>query len=438
MTPWGEGDALRERRLRPGPGVPRNDVEGNQRERLYGAMVAVSTTAGYGRTRVSDLIELAGVSRATFYRYFDNKEECFLATLDEILSAALVVTSRPVREEGPWEDRARRGIAVFTDLLVSQPASARMCLVEAYAVGPAATRRVDKAMAGFEQLLAFFFKQLSDEGPMPPELVAALVGGLRKVVHTRLHRRTEGELTTLLPEIVELGLSYRPPPEPLRYAGPRRAARTAEAVEAERRSEDPVARIERATLGTVAARGFAHTSISEIAASAAVSLSTFYTHFDSKENAFDSALYGARMRMLAASEPAYRRARSWPDATRAGIETGLAFLESDPEFARVTSVDVYAAGGGALEMLDQSIETVQRFITAGFEVAPDVQQVALEVIPSAMYSLLSEHTRTRGPARLREQTPFLTYLVLAPFLGPDQACAAANSGSQGRRRRGKG
>ena len=105
-------------------------------------------------------------------------------------------------------------------------------------------------------------------------------------------------------------------------------------MEAERRSDGPVARIERATLATVSARGFADTSISDIAVAAGVSLSTFYAHFDSKENAFDSALYGARMRLLAASEPAFRRARSWPEATRARIETGLAFLESDPDFAQ--------------------------------------------------------------------------------------------------------
>ena len=49
-------------------------------------------------------------------------------------------------------------------------------------------------------------------------------------------------------------------------------------------------------------------------------------------------------------------------------------------------------------MLDQSIEVVQRFIVAGFKVAPDVPAVAREVIPSAMYSMLNEHTRTRGPA----------------------------------------
>jgi AcrR family transcriptional regulator len=435
MTPWGEAGTLRARRLRPGPGVPREDVERNQRERLYGAMVVVATTIGYGRTRVSDLIEVAGVSRATFYRYFDNKEECFLATLDELVAAALAATARPVRDEVSWEERARRGVGIFTKLVVAQPASARMCLVEAYAVGPAAVERVEVAMAGFEQLLAYVFEQLSDEGVMPPELIAALIGGMRKVVHSRLHRRTERELIDLLPEIVEIGISFRPPPEPLRYTGPRRTGGVSEAVEAERRSEDPIARIERATLATVATRSFAETSISEIAAAAGVSLSTFYAHFDSKEEAFDSALHGARMRLLAASEPAFRRARSWAEATRAGIEAGLAFLESDPEFARVTTVDVYGAGAEALEMLDLSLEAVQHFVDAGFKVAPDVRPAAREVIPSSMYAMLSEQGRTRSPARLRELTPFLTYLVLAPFLGPEEACATANAGAGGRRRR---
>ena len=39
-TPWGDSNELRDRRLRPGPGIPREDVLANQRERMFGAMVA--------------------------------------------------------------------------------------------------------------------------------------------------------------------------------------------------------------------------------------------------------------------------------------------------------------------------------------------------------------------------------------------------------------
>ena len=66
VTPWGDSDSLRERRLPPGPGRPREGVLANQRERLFGAMVASVSERGYRATAVNDLVEISGVSSRTF------------------------------------------------------------------------------------------------------------------------------------------------------------------------------------------------------------------------------------------------------------------------------------------------------------------------------------------------------------------------------------
>ena len=47
---------------------------------------------------------------------------------------------------------------------------------------------------------------------MPPEVVRAMIGGLRKVIHTRLYRGEEQELVELTPQMWDWGLSYMPPP----------------------------------------------------------------------------------------------------------------------------------------------------------------------------------------------------------------------------------
>src|ERR1700744_2880288 len=102
-TPWGSSERLRERQLKPGPGRSREAVEANQRERLFGAMVACVAQRGYAATRLDDLVELSGVSTASFYRLFDSKDACFLAASEELLSAALVATTPD--EDGTWQDR---------------------------------------------------------------------------------------------------------------------------------------------------------------------------------------------------------------------------------------------------------------------------------------------------------------------------------------------
>jgi AcrR family transcriptional regulator len=85
-TPWGDAASLRERKLRPGRGTPREEAERNQRERLFAAMVAEK---GYEGTTVADLVELSGVSRSAFYRHFEDKEACFIAAVETLVEPTL-------------------------------------------------------------------------------------------------------------------------------------------------------------------------------------------------------------------------------------------------------------------------------------------------------------------------------------------------------------
>ncbi len=423
LTPWGESGKLREQRLRPGPGVPRERVERNQRERLFGAMVAVTTSKGYGKTSIADLVEAAGVSRTTFYEYFASKEQCFLATVDEIVSAAIGVTASRIRGGGPLEERAVRGVASFVELVIAQPAAARLCLVETYAVGAEATKRIDWALAGFQELTDQAFGQLPGREGMPAELTQAMIGGLRKLIHSHLHRHSEEALIGLVPELTQLALSYRPPPRPL-HGPPRRRSESPVAPLAQR-VEDPGDRIARATMEVIARRGYRDTAVAHIATAAGVSLRTFYEYFDGKEEALNNAFYGGRLRLLAAMLPAFDRQRDWPDAIRAAFGAALAFFESEPDFTRVATLEIYTAGPAALERLELALEAIHPFLEGGFERAPQVPAVARQAIPCALYAMLCDRVRTHGPEGLRALTPLATYLALAPFVGAEEACEVA-------------
>src|SRR6476661_8512319 len=88
-TPWGDAAQLREKKLRPGRGTPREEAERNQRERLFAAMVATVAEKGYEATTVADLVELSGVSRSAFYRHFEDKKECFLTAAEALIEPTL-------------------------------------------------------------------------------------------------------------------------------------------------------------------------------------------------------------------------------------------------------------------------------------------------------------------------------------------------------------
>jgi AcrR family transcriptional regulator len=418
MTPWGESSELRDRRLQPGPGVPREEAERNQKERLFGATVAVVANKGYGKTTIADLIETAGVSRTTFYRYFADKEACFLATLELLLAGIAALTRAGLQAGGSWRDRSEAGMAAFVGVLVTQPDAARICAVESDAAGPKAVAMVDATAAEFAQMLADVFEELPDQRGMPKEIVNAMIGGTRKLLQTRLHRRTEGELVELVPELVKLALSYRPPPQRL----PDRAPRSKVVPTAARSAgiDEPAQRLEFAAMEVVAREGYADATMADIARRARVSLATLYAIFDDKEDLFEAAMLRTRLRMVAAVVPPYQRADSWADAVAAMTRAILAFLEAEPDFTRLVTVDIYGAGSTALESRDRVLDATRHFIESGIPYPEESKPIAAEAIQSALYALLAARVRSRYK-NLQGMAPLAIYIILAPFLGPDEA-----------------
>jgi AcrR family transcriptional regulator len=61
----------------------------DRRRRLLECSLAVFTRRGYPASRVDDICTEAAISRATFYRYFEGKEEVFDALIDLMSSEVL-------------------------------------------------------------------------------------------------------------------------------------------------------------------------------------------------------------------------------------------------------------------------------------------------------------------------------------------------------------
>jgi AcrR family transcriptional regulator len=421
-TPWGDASELRARRLRPGPGADPVAVTRNQRERMYAAMVAAVADNGYEATRVADVVKLSGVSRSAFYKHFEDKLDCFLATLDEVADMAYARLEAAYDETLPWEQRLRVVADAFLEMVLEQPAAARMCLVEIYAAGPQAVERLDRAIAVVDAAVARAFAESPERKGMPRDLVRAVVGGILKTVHTRLRRRREAELPELMPALIDWGLSYRVPPEPL--PRPRRQPDRGAAP-----GPDPTIARERlvtAITETIAARGYPDTTIIEIADRASASLSTFYGNFENKEEALLGALVRGREQALAATSAAYDAVAEWPAAVHAGIDALLGYLAAEPATARVTIVDAFSAGPEGVEGGDRMIWAFHVFLQPGQELAPAVAPLTSEAIGNAVYSLVYHRIRADRTERLRELTPTATFVALSPFVGTEAACAAAN------------
>ncbi len=191
------------RRLPPGPhGLPPELVERNQRERLIAAMAEVCAEKGYGSTSVADVTRRAGVSTASFYRQFKDKQDCMLASFEELFERLLAEIERAAAA-AEAEERAQVGVRTAAALLAADPPAARLLTVEIAAVGLEGARRQHEAI---ERLAACLHKargNVEGDGPSPPAVPEwAMVATMLALVARRV---VAGES----PDPVELEAVFR-------------------------------------------------------------------------------------------------------------------------------------------------------------------------------------------------------------------------------------
>lgn len=422
-TPWGPAERLRERQLSPGPGYSREQVAESQRSRLLAATVSVVAEKGYEATRVADLIDIAGISRGDFYKLFENKLECFLAALDRIADLAgpsvlHVYDATP----GPWDRRLGAVLDALANLVVGQPAIARVAWVEVYAAGPEAIERIDWIDSAVERIVYDAISDAPEHAGAPRDAIRAVIGGMRQIVHRRVREERAHGLTALMPELLDWIRSYRAPS--IRLSRPDRppTGLLPELPE----PADSRERILVAMTELVAEKGYPATSIGDIARRASVSRSTFYANFADKQEAFVKTLERARGLALAAAAPVFGVAPDWPRSVAAGLHALVALLVRDPALARLGVVGAYEGGDTALESRDTALAILQGFLDAGFEQYPAAPAVAPEAVAASVYALLSDHVRRHGSDGVYELAPLAVFLALAPFMGSETAAAVAN------------
>jgi AcrR family transcriptional regulator len=421
-TPWGDASELRERRLRPGRGTPRQEAARNQRERLFAAMVATVDAKGYEAMTVADVVKLSGVSRSAFYRHFEDKQACFLAAVEAMVEPTLAKLAGD-ESTPPGMERARQAFTTLIETIVEQPAAAKMCVVEVYAAGEEGAALVERMMDSSTEVAAGLLEQVPERKGMPRELVRSIVGGIQKVIHKRLYRGQQQELLELTPQLWDWIFCYPVPPGPLK-ARRRRNVKALPFPERQK-SANPPERLLRALASVVADKGYPDTTVAEVVECAQTSQRTFYEHFKNKEDAIVAALDSGSAHMLAAALPAFRRAPDWKHAVHDTIEAMFCWGAEEPEYARMGGKEMYAAGKRALDQREVVTEGMEGLLAPGYELKPDTPAIAAEAVGGALYSLLYDHVNKNGPETLPDLVPTLVYVTLAPFLDGEDAYEVA-------------
>jgi AcrR family transcriptional regulator len=126
-----------------------------QRRRLFEAAAAVFARVGYAEATAEAISREAGMSKATFYEHFANKEECILALFDEAATEIMRAMGQASDAEGyaSYEERVSAGVHAFLQTLASYPEEAQTLLVQIIGAGPRAAARRDAILEAFADSL---------------------------------------------------------------------------------------------------------------------------------------------------------------------------------------------------------------------------------------------------------------------------------------------
>jgi AcrR family transcriptional regulator len=447
------GDETRERGLPRGPqALPPEQVAADQRERLYEATIKAVNERGFVATTISDLVAGAGVSRRSFYEHFENKEECLLATYDELvrrLTARIIAAYDP---EDEWTQQIDAIVRALFEASSDRPDAARLISVEMGAAGPVGIQRWARDA---EMLSAFFvavFEQAPGEGSVPQPVARAIVGALRTILYSRVRRERSSrslkiELQKLTPDVIAWILAFYPtPPEipeqprprpevrlqagrapgtlaPSPHWAPRGLPRGEHSLPKGYVAHNQRERIFDAVANLTAGKGYASLSLEEIVSEAAISLQTFYQHFENKEEAFLATFEMGHAKATAAVNRSLDLRLSWAVNVRRGLTALTEFLASEPSIARLACVDILIAYPHLTGRVNEANLSYIELLDIGPEDSyPNMPAAVMrEASVGGIFELLHEYILAGRGEQLPELTDYLMYVAITPFAGAQAA-----------------
>jgi AcrR family transcriptional regulator/DNA-binding MarR family transcriptional regulator len=175
-----------------------------QRARIISAMVAVASERSVGYATVTRVVARSGVSRRTFYEFFEDREDCFLAAFDKAIGQIAAAVLPAYEAPSSWRERIRAALTALLQFLDLERDVARLVIVETLGAGP-------KALALRQRVLAELIAAVDDgcrevergEGP-PPLTAEGLVGGVLSLIHSRMVDERDAPLIELLNPLMSM------------------------------------------------------------------------------------------------------------------------------------------------------------------------------------------------------------------------------------------
>jgi AcrR family transcriptional regulator len=412
-------------------------------ERLLAAIVHVCSEQGYEATTIARVIAHAGISRATFYEYFANKESCFLAALPGIERGVQATVIDSI-ESQPAQSALAAAITALVAFAQEHPEQARLLMSETMAAGPLELDARDRGIEELAQLVKDAQRRVGAGTPVPTLPSEIVLGATYRLLAARLRRR-ERLPASLREDLLRWLESYADPAaqrrwraltarraparspflasEPLR-APPALAPgrpRTAVATVAENHR----LRIIFATAEIIRRDGYAAASVTAITRAAGVDSRAFYQQFSDKRDAFVAVHELGFQSTMAVTAGAFFAAEQWPRRIWEATRTFTQYLEQNPTLTYVSLIAGHVGAPETAQRFERLPAGFTIFLQEGYQHQPlregePPSRLALEAIAQTNFEILYRQARSSSP-HVAGLVAHLTYICLAPFVGSARA-----------------
>jgi AcrR family transcriptional regulator len=183
-----------------------------QRGRLFAAAATVFARSGFADATAEGIAREAGMSKATFYEHFDNKEDCIVALFDAAVGALLagMRAAGDVHAQSTLTVRIHAITHALLTTLAEHPDEAQTLLVEIVGAGPRALARRDAALDAVAQYIDEANREDVARGAAPrlgsPHDAYAVVGAFVELASRQLRTGRPADIRELEPVVERLVL----------------------------------------------------------------------------------------------------------------------------------------------------------------------------------------------------------------------------------------
>ncbi len=156
------------------------------RERILEAMLLTSGELGFEQVAVRHVIERAETSRATFYKHFDDREDCFAQAYGEAGEWLYRRLTGAAKRQPSWREGLRAALAELLEFCANQPATARALVVEVHAAGERALAQRRDLMERLSHALDSARREIPSRQAPPPITSDFIVGAIDTLLAAKL------------------------------------------------------------------------------------------------------------------------------------------------------------------------------------------------------------------------------------------------------------